>query len=141
MSKQQSNKSAGKTTRTTQKKKASKGLGDTIEKVTKATGVKSLVKFIAGEDCGCDERKERLNELFPYKKPDCMNENRYKQWTEFRANQSEVLLKADQKLIAHMHSELFNKPLYEPCTCTPKAWQKMIDDINAIYNTYESKEG
>ena len=44
-------------------KKKSKGLGDTIAKVTKATGIDKAVKFIAGADCGCDERKEKLNKL------------------------------------------------------------------------------
>ncbi len=24
------------------------------------------VKKIVGEDCGCDERKEKLNNIFPY---------------------------------------------------------------------------
>ena len=33
------------------------GLGDVIEKVTEATGIKKAVKFLAGEDCGCDQRK------------------------------------------------------------------------------------
>jgi hypothetical protein len=32
----------------------SKGLGDTIAKITEATGIDKAVKFIAGEDCGCD---------------------------------------------------------------------------------------
>lgn len=48
----------------------SKGLGDTIEKITKVTGVKKVVEAIAdatGKDCGCNKRKEKLNELFPYK--------------------------------------------------------------------------
>ena len=44
--------------------KASEGLGDTIAKVTEATGIKKAVKFLAGEDCGCDERQERLNRIF-----------------------------------------------------------------------------
>ena len=42
------------------KKKPSKGLGDTIEKVTKFTGLKAAVESIFGEDCGCSERKEKL---------------------------------------------------------------------------------
>ena len=50
----------------------SKGLGDTIEKITKATGIHSLVqmtnKAIGKKDCGCGKRKETLNTLFPYKK-------------------------------------------------------------------------
>ena len=48
----------------------SKGLGDTIEKITKATGVKKVVDKInkaTGKDCGCNERKEILNSIFPYK--------------------------------------------------------------------------
>ena len=33
----------------------SKGLGDTVAKITKATGIDKVVEFVAGEDCGCDE--------------------------------------------------------------------------------------
>ena len=42
----------------------SKGLGDTIEKVTKATGIKRVVDAVSeatGKDCGCAKRKEALN--------------------------------------------------------------------------------
>jgi len=46
----------------------SRGLGDTIEKITTATGIKKIVKKVVGEDCGCDERRDKLNEMFPYKK-------------------------------------------------------------------------
>ena len=49
----------------------SKGLGDTIEKITKATGIKKVVQTISkatGKDCGCGKRKESLNRLFPYNK-------------------------------------------------------------------------
>ena len=47
----------------------SKGLGDSIEKFTKATGIKKVVDTVAkktGKDCGCNKRKENLNRLFPY---------------------------------------------------------------------------
>ena len=50
----------------------SKGLGDSIEKITKATGIKNVVDAInkarGVKDCGCEKRKKRLNKLFPYKK-------------------------------------------------------------------------
>ena len=46
----------------------SKGLGDTIAKVTKATGIERVVKAVVGDDCGCAERQEKLNKLFPYYK-------------------------------------------------------------------------
>jgi len=44
----------------------SKGLGDSIEKFTKATGIKRLADKIPG-GCGCNRRKETLNKLLPYK--------------------------------------------------------------------------
>lgn len=100
-----------------------------------------MVKFIAGEDCGCEERKEKLNKLFPYKQTSCMTETRYKQWSEFRNKPTDVLQPDDQKFVAHTHAEIFNHSLHRPCTCNPKAWQKMIEEINGVYSTYESEEG
>ena len=50
----------------------SKGLGDSIEKFTKVTGIHSLAqmgaKAVGKKDCGCNKRKEALNKTFPYKK-------------------------------------------------------------------------
>ena len=47
----------------------SKGLGDSIEKITKATGIKYAVdKAMKGKDCGCKKRKDNLNKMFPYDK-------------------------------------------------------------------------
>lgn len=44
-----------------------KGLGDTIERFTKATGIKRIADKMPG-GCGCDGRKKTLNDLFPYAK-------------------------------------------------------------------------
>ena len=50
----------------------SKGLGDSIAKFTKVTGINTLAqmgaKAIGKKDCGCKKRKEALNKAFPYKK-------------------------------------------------------------------------
>tara|TARA_R100000935_G_scaffold56270_2_gene87523 strand:- start:383 stop:562 length:180 start_codon:yes stop_codon:yes gene_type:complete len=46
----------------------SKGLGDTIEKFTKATGIKKIVETMSNGDCGCSKRKDSLNRAFPYSK-------------------------------------------------------------------------
>jgi len=51
--------------------KKHKGLGDTVEAVTQATGIKSIVEAGArafNRDCGCQQRKKTLNDLFPYGK-------------------------------------------------------------------------
>ena len=46
------------------------GLGDSIEKITKLTGIKSLaemvVRITGKKDCGCNKRKKTLNRFFPY---------------------------------------------------------------------------
>ena len=42
-----------------------KGFGDTIERFTKATGIKSLADKIPG-GCGCKKRKDWLNKNLPY---------------------------------------------------------------------------
>lgn len=50
----------------------SKGLGDTIAKVTHAVGLDKVAETVAHavgkEDCGCGKRRDRLNDLFPYKR-------------------------------------------------------------------------
>jgi len=46
-----------------------KGLGDTVERFTKATGIKNLVDKVTeftGKDCGCKKRKNLLNKIFSY---------------------------------------------------------------------------
>ena len=48
----------------------SKGLGDSIEKITKATGIKPMTEIISkglNVPCGCEGRKDALNTIFPYK--------------------------------------------------------------------------
>jgi hypothetical protein len=49
----------------------SKGLGDTVEKITRTIGIKKIVNKISkttGKECGCKSRKDFLNKKFPYKK-------------------------------------------------------------------------
>ena len=49
----------------------SKGFGDTVAKFTKATGIKYVVDKVAeatNSDFGCDERRDTLNRVFPYKR-------------------------------------------------------------------------
>lgn len=52
------------------KKTKSRGLGDTMAKITEATGLDKLAERMARamgkEDCGCKRRQEKLNEIFPY---------------------------------------------------------------------------
>ena len=47
------------------------GLGDSVEKFTKATGIKKMVDTMSkglNIPCGCEARKNALNKMFPYRK-------------------------------------------------------------------------
>ena len=46
------------------RRKKIEGLGDVVEQVTKATGIKAIV----GDCDGCNERKFLLNRIFPFKR-------------------------------------------------------------------------
>lgn len=48
----------------TYKKKSMQGIGDIVEKITEATGIKAIV----GDCVECTERKFLLNRLFPFKR-------------------------------------------------------------------------
>jgi|TARA_R110002153_G_C13065209_1_gene472630 hypothetical protein len=58
----------------------SKGLGDTIKKVTSATKLDVLAEKIAHSlgkaDCGCSKRQDYLNAKFPY--PNAINKSKGK---------------------------------------------------------------
>ena len=46
-----------------------RGLGDVVEKVAKVTGIAAAVKSVTGDDCGCAARRDALNRVFPFNKP------------------------------------------------------------------------
>lgn len=49
----------------------SRGLGDSIEKFTKSTGIKKVVDGLSqglNIPCGCQQRRDALNQMFPFKK-------------------------------------------------------------------------
>ena len=52
------------------------GLGDVVESITKATGIKAIVDKVSGAlgfDCGCDERKDKLNKIKLFSKKRVIN--------------------------------------------------------------------
>jgi len=47
------------------------GLGDVVEAVAEATGIKAAVETVAratGKDCGCRRRRDKLNKLIPFRR-------------------------------------------------------------------------
>ena len=116
-------------------RKKATGLGDTIEAITESTGIKKVVDIISdltGIDCGCDERKVILNKLFPYKKPECLNDedqNYLKSFFENNVNQLTPLLQRD---LTGIYFRVFKVNL-ESSNCA-SCWREYISELRRIYN-------
>ena len=116
-------------------KESQKGLGDTVEKITKATGIDKLVKFIAGEDCGCEERKEKLNKMFPYKKVNCLDEAEHNYLdTFFKSNVKSVSSDTQKKLI-EISNRVFNERK-TTSTCN-SCVISMVNRLKKLYIEYD----
>jgi len=116
----------------------SKGLGDSIEKITKATGIKQATDWIfdkLGKDCGCDTRKEKLNKLFPYKNIECLNEDEYMYLKGFFALNKNVVNANEQKALLNIHNRVFNTNK-EQSSCG-SCVKDLVNNIKRLYNEYE----
>ena len=116
-------------------KRKAQGLGDTIENVLQATGIDKVAKFILGEDCGCDERKAKLNELWSYrKKPLCLNEDEYLWLSESGLKKAETSL-VDSMLMQRTHNRVFQTGRIEYTSCA-SCLRDQYQDLKRIYDTY-----
>ena len=112
---------------------ASKGLGDVVEKITTATGIKKAVKFLAGEDCGCDERKDKLNKLFPSRKPECFTEEEYNLMKMAIDTKKNKFSAEEVKLYASIYERIFNvKVSCTQCSFKSSVWNSLVK----VYQEY-----
>ncbi len=118
-------------------KRKSQGLGDSIEKITEATGIKKAVELfseITGIDCGCDERKDKLNQLFPFRKVNCLNESDYNYLKEFFSVPQHQITPVVQRDLANIYKNVFGINL-EDSSCA-SCWRDYIGQIRKIYQEY-----
>ena len=118
-------------------KRTSRGFGDTVAKFTEATGIDKVVHFIAGEDCGCDKRKEKLNKLFPYKVPECLKEDEYIALTNLLPNMQVKVRPSDQLAFLKVYNRVF-KTNEQPTSCA-SCLNDMLRKIKMVYNEYPTK--
>ena len=115
----------------------SKGLGDTIAKITEATGIDKLVKFVAGEDCGCEERKEKLNKLFPYVKPKCLTEDEFKTLDEFFSLNTQQVTNVQQRDLVKVSNRVFNRQ--DQQTSCSSCLRDLVGKLKVIYTEYKEE--
>lgn len=112
----------------------SKGLGDTIELITETTGIKKAVKWLVGEDCNCDKRKEYLNKKFPYFKPNCLTETEYNYLTKFFEVKKLSIRPTEQNELLKIYNRVLNQK-QEPTNCSD-CWRKIISELKQVYDEY-----
>jgi hypothetical protein len=134
MPKKKLEKKAKKSTESTK----ARGLGDTVEKVLEKTGIAKVAKWILGEDCGCEERKEKLNKLFPYKKPECLTEDEFKYLDKyFNEAKSTVHPKTQEKLLK-IGNRIFHQKM-SMTSCTSCFKKNLHDQLYKVYKEYKSE--
>lgn len=130
----------------------SKGLGDIVEKVTEKTGIKALVKKVAGDDCGCDKRKDGLNkfskeflDLFvARRKPKrCFTPELYQAYENYVKNRTvkhwkekeiEMIIKA----YAHVFAiQYHTRDLCRSCNGSAKLLFKLTEELDKVYKGYK----
>lgn len=117
--------------------KKSKGLGDTIAKITHATGLDKLTTWIAGEDCGCEERQERLNRLFPYK-TNCLTETEFKVLETFFLKEREVITNIQQRDLLKVYNRVFTRN--KQITSCGQCFKSTLSELKDLYTEYKKSE-
>jgi hypothetical protein len=120
-------------------KKPSQGLGDTIEKITEATGIKKAVETfskVTGVDCKCEERKAKLNNLIPYRrKVNCLTESDYEALKPFVSPKKGSLTPNEQWQIQSIYFRVFEVKL-DDSNCA-SCWRDIINDLRKVFNEYQ----
>ena len=119
----------------------SEGLGDTLEKVFEATGVKKVVEWLAdGKDCGCDKRKARLNEIFRYK-PECLVKSEYDYLIEYNKRHNPKYFSGeDVRRLLNIHQRTLRKrpKVCQNCNSGVKVMNEVVDNLNKLLKEYEA---
>jgi len=123
-------------------RKKAQGLGDTIEQITEATGLKKVVETfskVTGVDCKCEERKAKLNSLIPYRrKVNCLTESEYEALKPFVSPKKGSLTPNEQWQIQSIYLRVFDVKL-DDSNCA-SCWRDIINDLRKVFNEYQVNE-
>lgn len=118
---------------------ASSGLGDTVEKITKKTGIKKAVDTVfqkLEKDCGCDQRKETLNKMFPYEKPECFTEEDFNVVHDAITTNKNQYTSEEMELWKDIYQRVF--PNSKRPECTKCSFRSVIyDKLKRVYLEYK----
>lgn len=115
----------------------SKGLGDDIAKITKASGIKAIVDKVAEitkTDCGCDKRQEKLNKWFPKKGFLTQSEHEFLDMFFATYNGNTLKSTGERDMLYVIYNRVNNTK--EEITSCPPCLKRIIDNLRAKFNEY-----
>lgn len=116
------------------RKKKAQGLGDTVENILEVTGIAKVAKFVMGEDCKCEERKQKLNALFPYRNTNCLTEDEYNFLDNWFSIKKYSVIPSEQTELIKIYNRVFNKK--QPSTNCSSCMRDIINQLERVYNEY-----
>jgi hypothetical protein len=112
----------------------SKGLGDEIKKFTDKIGLSKAVKLLFGEDCGCSERQEKLNKLFPnFKNIRAFTKDEKEIYEQVmpQIDKTQRITKEDKYILNGLYRAVFNaEAKWSSCGSCNK---KTLDNMRKVY--------
>ena len=121
------------------KTKKSRGLGDDLEKLFEKTGIAKAVKWIAGEDCGCERRRDLLNKAFSYKRtPDCFTKDEFIWLHDYFSEHRAHVTRDEQNRMLAIYNRIF-KAKKEPSSCS-SCVKQLYNELKLVYDSYQETE-
>jgi len=111
-----------------------------MAKQKSSKSIAKVVKWIAGEDCGCEERKKILNELFPYKKPDCLTESEYGFLKEHYTSGTNTITPRKQRKMVEIYNRVFNDNA-TTTSCSSCFLNGVHSKLLKVYEQYKESNG
>lgn len=129
-----------KTKKRITKKKVNEGIGDKVEKVLKKTGVDKMAKFLMGEDCGCEERKQKLNEMFArFTEPECLQEDEYKWLQDWYSEERNIMKQSQQDAFIKIYKRVF-RIRGKVSTHCPSCMRDYLGKMKKLFDTYQDEK-
>jgi len=124
------------------------GLGDTVEKILNSdvlAPITNIIKKAIFKDptnCGCEDRKKALNNLFPYsKKVNWLSENDYIWVEEYMSRMHPTkVVHEDLKRISEIHASVFGHKFVMLCNCNGKRVKEWREDILKVYSEIKKEQ-
>ena len=116
----------------------SRGLGDTLEKVFQKTGIDKVAKWVLGEDCGCDTRRDRLNKLFPYKITECLNEDEFNYLDKYFSEKKSTIHPKTQQKLLNIYNRVFHQNM-KMTSCSSCFKNNLHKTLLKLYNEYNGE--